>query len=75
MSRFDVFRRWFWNFVRKDPDARTSTNPNAVKAQLPRSSFRKTGPGVRKQLKRALWSLTPEQREVAKAKGWDKGLL
>ena len=50
-------------------------DPNVVKALLPLSSFRKSGPGVTKNLQDALRDMTPSQRAIVKAKGWDKGLL
>lgn len=57
------------------PDLRQEVHPNFVKALIPPSSFTQHGPGVRAQLRRALWAMTPLQRKVAKRRGWDKGLL
>lgn len=40
-----------------------------------RSSFRKTGPGVRARLREALKELNQKQLTVAKRQGWDKGMI
>ena len=40
-----------------------------------RASFRKSGPGVRRQLRAALGSMSQAHRLIAAQKGWDQGLL
>ncbi len=47
-----------------------STDPRVVKSLLPKSCFRKRGPGVEANFRRAYWQLTPAQREVARSFGW-----
>ena len=54
--------------------ATASTDPEFIKAQLPRSAFTKSGPGVRASLRNVLKGMTVEQRQVAYARGWSKGL-
>ena len=39
------------------------------------STFRKKGPGRTSNLKDALFEMSQEMREIALAKGWDRGLL
>lgn len=64
--------------IKQVPGLKKSPNPNIVKVLImrdARSSFTRKGPGVTAQLRSALKDLTPAQRMVAKAKGWDRGLL
>lgn len=45
-------------------------DPRVVKARLPTSWFTKRGPGVEANAVRAFRSMTPEQKELAIARGW-----
>lgn len=49
--------------------------PEIVKALLPRSAFTKSGPGVRDKIRSALATMTPNQRKLARRRGWDRGLV
>jgi hypothetical protein len=60
---------------RKNITILESNKPDIVKALVPPSSFRKTGPGVTASLRRALLEMTKEQRLVARANSWDKGMV
>jgi hypothetical protein len=46
-----------------------------IRYRIPRSSFTKTGPGVRAALRRVLVAMTPTDRLIARAKGWDRGMV
>lgn len=67
--------QYFLDLFRKEPLARTIASPGFVKALLPRSAFTKKGPGVRAALRDALMSMTPQQRQIAIDKDWEKGVL
>jgi hypothetical protein len=60
---------------RRVPGLKGLPDPMIVKAQIPRSMFTKSGPGRTAQLCEALRRFSQPQREIAMAKGWDKGLL
>lgn len=49
--------------------------PFIVKRKFPRSCFTKKGTGVDKHRREALEGMTRAQRLVAKAKGWDGGMV
>lgn len=45
-------------------------HPMRVLAQVPRSHFTKTGPGVRASARRAFYAMTRDQRRTAVSRGW-----
>lgn len=42
---------------------------------IPRSSMTKKGPGITAAVRRALRSMTPEDRLYCRAKSWDRGMV
>lgn len=50
-------------------------HPDVVRRLLPRSAFRKSGPGVLANIRTALLRMTIQQRLVARRKGWDRGMV
>jgi len=46
-----------------------------VKDMIPPASFTKKGPGVRAKLRAALVRMTRGERLIARAKGWDHGMV
>lgn len=46
-----------------------------VLLRMPWSSMTKKGPGITAAVRRSLASMTPTQRLVCRAKGWDRGMV
>lgn len=58
------------------PERLLRTRLDEVKRKIPRSSFRKKlTPYRRDSLRRVLYWMTPQERALAQAKGWDRGIL